>query len=212
MRSDNDTIGRRSFIEEARRAQIVAAAAETVAEVGYAQASLARIAERAGISKSVISYHFDGKHELLAQVAGEFFEQAWEHMAPRIDAAETAAGKLAAWITAEFEYFAAHRGRFLAMSEVVMNHRAPDGSRPFANDEADEIDGMADIVAAGRAAGEFRDCDPREMAVMIVRCTEGVVGSWAMDERVDLATQATALVDFVLHALGAGPLDRRDPR
>lgn len=89
-----------------------------MAEVGYARASLARIAERAGISKSVISYHFDGKEELLAQVAGEFFDQAWEHMAPRIEAETTAVGRVAAWIIAELEYFAAHRQRFLAP-----NHR-----------------------------------------------------------------------------------------
>ena len=35
----------RTFIENARRQQIVAAAIDTIAEVGFAQASLARIAE-----------------------------------------------------------------------------------------------------------------------------------------------------------------------
>jgi TetR/AcrR family transcriptional regulator, fatty acid metabolism regulator protein len=43
----------RSFVSNARRAQIVEAAIETVAEVGYANASLARIAVRPGISKGV---------------------------------------------------------------------------------------------------------------------------------------------------------------
>ena len=208
MSSNSGSSGRRSFIEEARRAQIVAAAAETVAEVGYARASLARIAERAGISKSVISYHFDGKEDLLAQVAGDFFERTWEQMAPRIDAADSAAGKVAAWITSELEYFAAHRDRFLAMSEVVMNHRAPDGSRPFAGDEAEEVAGIAEILAAGQAAGELREFDVREVAVIVVRCIDGVVGAWVVDEEVDLAALSAGLVDFVLHALGAGPVDR----
>jgi AcrR family transcriptional regulator len=208
MGPDTGPPGRRTFIEEARRAQIVAAAAETVAEVGYANASLARIAERAGISKSVISYHFDGKDELLAEVAGEFFEQAWEHMAPRIDAAGSAAGKVAAWIAAELEYFAAHRARFLAMSEVVMNHRAPDGSRPFASDEAEEIEGMTEILAAGQVSGELGPFDAGEVAVIVLRCIDGVVGSWVVDQHVDLAAQSRALVDFVLRALGAEPVER----
>lgn len=208
MRTDSGSPGRRTFTEEARREQIVAAAAATVAEVGYARASLARIAERAGISKSVISYHFDGKDDLLAQVAGVFFEQAWAHMAPRIDAAESAVEKVAAWISAELEYFAAHRERFLAMSEVVMNHRAPDGSRPFASDEDEEIDGMSEILAVGQAAGELRDFDVREVAVMVIRCMEGVIGAWTVDEEVDLLAQSRALVDFVLHAIGAEPVDR----
>src|SRR6202453_4771003 len=47
----------RTFIETARRAQIVAAAIDTIAELGYAQASFARIADRVGISRGLISYH-----------------------------------------------------------------------------------------------------------------------------------------------------------
>ncbi len=51
MRSESSPIGQestRTFTETARRAQIVAAAIDTIAELGYGQASLARIAETAG--------------------------------------------------------------------------------------------------------------------------------------------------------------------
>ena len=41
-----ETASERTFIETARRAQIVASAIDTIAEAGYAQASFARIAER----------------------------------------------------------------------------------------------------------------------------------------------------------------------
>ena len=61
----------RSFIEEARRAQIVGFAIDTIAELGYGQASLARIAGRAGISKGVIGYHFAGKDDLMREVVAE---------------------------------------------------------------------------------------------------------------------------------------------
>lgn len=203
MRSGSDK--GRSFIEAARRAQIVATAEKVVAELGYARASLAKVAERAGISKSVILYHFDGKQDLLAQVAGEFFEEAWKYMEPRILAEPTATGQVAAWITAELEHFAAHRQRFLAMTEVVTNHRAPDGTRPFANDEDEELDGMAAVLAAGQASGELRHFDPSEVAAVIIRSIEGVLGAWAMDESVDLLGHADALVDFVLHAIVADP-------
>ncbi len=56
------------FTETARRAQIVAAAIDTIAELGYGQASMARIAERVGITKGVIAYHFDGKEELIREI------------------------------------------------------------------------------------------------------------------------------------------------
>ncbi|HYZ02578.1 MAG TPA: TetR/AcrR family transcriptional regulator, partial [Candidatus Binatia bacterium] len=75
MRSKNSPDGQ-SFLEAARRAQIVACAIETLAVEGYANASLARIAERAGVSKSVIVYHFGGKDEVLESVVQEVFEAA----------------------------------------------------------------------------------------------------------------------------------------
>ena len=63
-----DAASERTFIETARRAQIVAAAIDTIAEVGYARASLVRIASRIGISRGLISYHFAGKDELIKEV------------------------------------------------------------------------------------------------------------------------------------------------
>ena len=64
----------RSFIEQSRRAQIVDAAISTIAEVGYAKASFARIAERAGLSSTgLISYHFANRAELIAEVVDRVF-------------------------------------------------------------------------------------------------------------------------------------------
>ena len=69
MRSEKGAGGQkpRSFIEEARRAQIISSAIEVIAELGFARASLAQIARHAGISKGVISYHFAGGEVLIAQ-------------------------------------------------------------------------------------------------------------------------------------------------
>lgn len=191
-----------SFIERARRAQILDAATQVVAEVGYAHVSLSRIAEEADISKSVISYHFSGgKDEILRLVASQFFEQTWEHMESRIAEATTAAGRVRAWIGSQLEYFAAHRSEFLAMSDIVVNHRAPDGSRPLMDAEAEEVDGLAEILTEGQRDGDFRAFDPRRVANIVLRCTDGVLGSWAMDDGVDLTEESTVLLEFIDHAI-----------
>ena len=78
----------RTFTESARRAQIVQAAIETLAELGYARASYAQIAKRAGLSSTgLISYHFAGKEELLDEVVGEVVAAGPAFMVPRIEAA-----------------------------------------------------------------------------------------------------------------------------
>ena len=60
-----------SFIEEARRRQIIDTAIRTIATRGYSRTSLAEIAREAGISKGVISYHFEGKGEEEATTAAD---------------------------------------------------------------------------------------------------------------------------------------------
>ena len=57
-----------SFTERHRRAQILDAATELLSEGGLAAASLSAIAARIGSSKGVVSYHFDGKDDLLRSV------------------------------------------------------------------------------------------------------------------------------------------------
>jgi TetR/AcrR family fatty acid metabolism transcriptional regulator len=80
---------RRTFTENARRRQIVDAAIDTIAELGYGQASLARIATRIGISKGVISYHFAGKDDLIKQIVIDVVEAGRAYILPRVFAEST---------------------------------------------------------------------------------------------------------------------------
>jgi AcrR family transcriptional regulator len=74
-RSLREGVGR-TFIEGARRAQVVAAAIDAFADLGYAAASLARIAEYAGTSKGVVTYHFEGREDLVRAVYAEVLARA----------------------------------------------------------------------------------------------------------------------------------------
>ncbi|MEQ6854825.1 TetR family transcriptional regulator [Lysinibacillus capsici] len=47
-----------TFIQEARKQQIIEATIATLDDIGYVKASLAQIAKRASISTALISYHF----------------------------------------------------------------------------------------------------------------------------------------------------------
>ena len=157
-----------SFIEAARRAQIVESAIEVLAERGYAQTSLARIAERAAISKSIISYHFEGKDELMRQIVIEVYTKGAHFMLPRIQAESTARGMLMAFIQSNVEFIATHRRATIAATEVISNLRKPDGTFHFDQD-ADEpnVQGVEGILKRGQADGEFRSFDTRVMALTI---------------------------------------------
>ncbi|MCO1339913.1 TetR family transcriptional regulator [Kocuria polaris] len=207
MRHDNSPTAQkeRTFIEQARRLQIADAAAEVVAELGYAKASLARIAEKAGISKGVITYHFRSKDEILRLVATRFFDRCWQYMEPRILAEETATGQVKMWVGSQLAYFSTHRVEFLAMAEIMTNHRGDDGTLAYTKEISEEVEGVAEILRNGQESGELRRFDPRSVANIILRSTDGVLGSWAADPHLDLMSQSEVLLDFIEHAIRKEP-------
>ncbi len=116
MRSKTDQDSQeRTFIERARREQIVGAAVDVIVEVGYRQASLERIARRAGISRGLISYHFAGRDELIAEVVLGVFRDGAEFMRPRVEAQPDATAMLRAYLETNLDFMAGHRQRMVAV-------------------------------------------------------------------------------------------------
>ncbi|MEV6067151.1 TetR/AcrR family transcriptional regulator [Nocardia sp. NPDC052001] len=179
MRSENEPDGQpRSFIEEARRRQIIAAAVEVISEFGYGNASLARIAKHAGISKGVISYHFDGKDDLMTQLVIQLYVSGAEYMTPIIGAAPGWRGKVLAYIESNLEFIAANKRYVAAMTDVVLNLRDAEGKSRFVNVESarEILRPIADMLREGQREGEFGDFDPILMAKSIRDAIDGTGG------------------------------------
>lgn len=152
--------GRRTFTELARRAQMVRCAAEAIAEVGYADASIAEIARRAGVAKSVVSYHFSDKDDLMGEVLRTALAAYAEFMEPRMAMASSAFDKLRAYLTGTAAYIVEHRSLHLAVIEIAFNATSADG-RPLVATmplQAPEPSVEA-ILRQGQRDGEFRDFD-----------------------------------------------------
>src|SRR5699024_3945992 len=107
------------------------------------------------------------------------------------------------WVSAQIAYFIQHRDAFLAVTEIVMNHRDATGNRPFLDELSGEVEAIGQILIRGQQAGEFRDFDPHDVAVIISRATEGVLGPWMSDAGVDIDAQTESLTDFIDHAIRA---------
>ena len=200
MRSDSDTADQKSltFIEAARRAQIIAAAIETIAELGYGQASLARIAERIGISKGVIGYHFAGKDELLREVVAQVLTSARAYMEPRISAESTGTGMLRAYIESNLAFMREHRNEVLAIVEIARNTRPPEGRATFGPAVArGGVQALAPLLARFQETGEFRgDFDPLVMAIAIRAAIDAVPRGLVDDPDLDLDHYGRQLADM----------------
>jgi len=178
MRSQ-DADDSRSFVSNARRAQIVAAAIETLAEVGYANTSLARIAARLGISKGVISYHFAGKDDLIAEIVSQVLQRAWAYIQPRIEAQTTGPEMLRAYIESHFEFMRDNPKQLSAVVEIVRATIAGAKS-PFTGDRDGAVHMLAELLTRFQAAGDLRaDFDPTAMAIAIRAVIDAAPGRLA---------------------------------
>ena len=158
-----------TFIEAARRAQILSAAIDTIAELGYGQASLARIAKRAGTSKGVISYHFAGKDDLIREIVAEVLAKGEAYMLPRILAESSGAGMLRAYIESNLAFMREYRNHLVAFLEIFLNARGDDGS-PLVDEKSLDylVTSLEQLLAHFQAAGDFRaDFNPQVMALAI---------------------------------------------
>jgi TetR/AcrR family transcriptional regulator, fatty acid metabolism regulator protein len=183
----------RTFIETARRAQIAAAAIDTIAEAGYAGASFARIAERLGISRGLISYHFAGKDDLIKQVVHEAAEQAIAYIRPRALAESTGPAMLRAYIQSNLAFMRDHRNNVIAMIEIA---RSPEGRRIFSGDTAviNAVGALEQVLSGFQTAGQFRpDFDPHVMAIAIRAAIEAASPRLALDPEFDIDNYASEI-------------------
>jgi len=165
---------RESFTRTARKAQIVACAVEVIAEVGYPQASIRKIADRVGIAMSAVLYHFGSKDNLVDAIVEHMYRAMLALMVPALDAETTATGKLNAYIRTSIRYFATHRSALLALTSTATNFQPGDGRRfdelglsPEVAEHLAVLDPTS-ILAAGQRSGEFGDF-PTESTAMALR-------------------------------------------
>ncbi len=193
-----------SFVELARRQQILQAAIELLAEGGCAAATLSLIAVRIGASKGVISYHFDGKDELLAQVVAHVLADAGGFMSSRVTAVTGERVKLRAYVTANLEYLSAHRTEVRALNAVLTGlPPAADGTPVYAAAGRDAVEALAALLEAGQRCGEFRPFNARVAARSLRASIDAVTELLRAEPTLDIddyADELLSLFEAAVHA------------
>ena len=192
----------RTFTGSGRRAQIVTAAIEVIAEVGYAKASFSRIAKRAGLSSTgMISYHFAGKDDLLAACVAEIDQVTGAFMQPRIDAAEGHVAQMRAYVESNIALVGEHPAAVRALIDIVRN----------AASQSPSVNGRLALFEehfrAGQAAGAFRPFDERTVAIALLTGLDAVVVTTAeaAPDPTELARIGRELADLYVRATAPDP-------
>lgn len=202
---------RRSAEEAAQtRRALLTAALEVFAERGYASATLAGIAARAGLTRGAVYHHFTDKAELyLATIAenwGAAAAPVWAHLEdPHTEPRERIRRFLVAFFTA-FEHDAALRTTFsMSMQggespELRVGHA--DKQRVM-NAWADQLTALLTAAGADGASGAV---SPESGAIAIIAAVNGAAATWlACPDLFSPAHHAQALAQAILHGVLPAP-------
>jgi AcrR family transcriptional regulator len=181
-----------TFIEAARRAQLVDCAIEAIAELGYVKASMAKIAARAGVSTGVISYHFGSKDELIDEVVKNVIVEATAVIEPLVVGATGAREGLRVLITGNLGYFREHRSAAVALVQIMTHGPA----QTYAPQGESAHDDVQKLLQWGQSSGEFRDFNVPVMATMIRSAIDAVAIKASNEPELDVELYASEMADL----------------
>jgi AcrR family transcriptional regulator len=213
VRSKKQPDGERTFVDVARRAQLVECAIDAIADVGYRKASLAEIARRAGITKGAIFYHFANREELIEAVFAHVMTAGADLIGSRLREADSPRGELRAYVGAFVESLHVNPRAIRVMLTIGENLTDEQGRSRLLNDPGLQemaLAPIADILRRGQEAGEFGDFEVRSMAMMIRATLEAMPTYTIAYPELDIDAYGADLVTFFERALQAG--DAAKPR
>lgn len=192
---------KQTFTEAARRAQILQATIATVNEIGYHRASLAEIADHAGVAKSAIVYYFGSKENLLMQVLDHTFTALGDVVEAAVAAESTPDGRLRAYAQSYLSHVDAHRAEVAAAVTILLSHRASDGTPLYLKVDDDDTALLRSILSAGMDAGDFRRMSLADAVQIAESLLDLAITAVQRDLTADLATLTPEIVRFLFSGL-----------
>jgi TetR/AcrR family fatty acid metabolism transcriptional regulator len=187
---------------EVRKEQIIGAAEKVFARKGFNDATVAEIAQEAGLSDATIYEYFSSKEELLFTVPLETIRTAYEELRGHLEFIRGAANKLRGIIYGYLSFYKGHPD-FASMLMLILKH-----NRKFLKTEAYELMRQQSrviirIVEEGIASGEFKpDTDPYLVRAVVLGTIEHTVISWLLlGKPEDLVVRADALSDLTVEGI-----------
>jgi AcrR family transcriptional regulator len=165
----------------ARRAEIVRAALEVIAERGYRGASLAAVAERVGLTQQGLLHHFPTKEALLVAVLQD--RDRWDAMP---------AGRLRLGLLASLVEYNAMRPAIVQTFSALLGESVTEEhpARAYFTERYVGVRaGMAEVLRAEYGDRLPGGLTPERAAPLLVAILDGLRYQWLLDpESVDMAS------------------------
>ena len=183
-----------TFTQQKRRDQLIGCVIDALAELGFQGTSVAEVAQRAGVSKGVVTYHFPAKDDLILAAVARIFDSVTEALETRLRTTSPETF-VADYINAWVEYYGTETRYMLAIREIWGNFRDAAGHQHFGSQAVEgELGVVQRVFEYGQAQGILGTFDPRVMAVSIKAALDALLNELANDPDLDLETYGAELV------------------
>ncbi|WP_318508109.1 TetR/AcrR family transcriptional regulator [Bacillus sp. T3] len=180
--------------------QIIDAAVIVIAENGYHQAQVSKIAKQAGVADGTIYLYFKNKDDILVSLFREKMGNFVENVQTKIAGFSTAAEKLLIMVEAHFDMLS--NDHYLARVTQLELRQANIELRIKLNDVLKGYLKVVDqILAEGIENGEFeKSLDTRLARQMIFGTIDETITTWVMNEqKYDLVALAPKVQHLLLN-------------
>lgn len=192
---------------DSARDRILRVAARLYTRQGYEATSMRAIADAAGVTKSLVAYHFGSKEELFSSLLREAIGDCRDSADAVLRRESSAAARLRAMLRAQFAR-AREAPEVVAFAHEVMT--SP-GLLPFGFDsKSDSCEIFAtyvQLIEAGQQHGEFRTLDARAVALVALAVVSSYVAAVLSGRLAKIPDGAEDTVfELLLHGIGREPL------
>ncbi|AHL72368.1 TetR/AcrR family transcriptional regulator [Bacillus altitudinis MN12] len=182
--------------------QIIDAAVVVIAENGYHQSQVSKIAKQAGVADGTIYLYFKNKEDILISLFKEKMGQFIERMENDIQKKPSAKEKLLLLIREHFRLLS--QDHHLALVTQLELRQSNLELRQKINEVLKGYLNMLDsILTEGKKTGEFRqNLDVRLARQMVFGTIDETATTWVMnDQKYDLPALAESVHDLLLNGI-----------
>jgi AcrR family transcriptional regulator len=169
----------RPQIDHIRKPQLLAAAAEVIAERGFAATRIADVAERAGTSAPGVLYWFESRDELLAEALSVAEQAFHDELAAELETLEDPRARLATLI----ERSIGGDDWVLWIELWTRALRDPQMNRSRQRLDDSWRAQISSTIADGQAAGCFAGPDPERVALELASLIDGLAVQVVLGDR-----------------------------
>lgn len=173
---------RPTFIEEARRTQIISAAREIFLQTGFEKSTISEIAKAIDVSKGVILYHFGNKSDLGKAVIEEILSGYGAHIAQQLKSKNKAVDKVVEFPLVCARYIEASQDDFILYIDTLGSFGNIEDKRAYmAQANRVQREYLVKLINEAKRDGDISGINAQNLADTIQAFIDGINSQFCAD-------------------------------